>query len=272
MKIFLALLYAASLSALGADYKTDKPMALIPQGAFWMGSGPDEREYGYKLDEARKSFASRRYKWFESEKRRKVNLKSYSIDINLVTNKDYFKFVKATGRKAPFVDRKTWDGYHLAHSYKEVKRFLWKDGAFPAKRGAHPVVLVDHADAKAYCAWRELRLPSEEEWEKAARGAKGRYFPWGNEFDPKLLNSYDAGPYDTTPVGSYEKGKSVYGLYDMAGQVFEWTSTPAKPSGKYIVKGGSWDDYPGVTRGAARHGRPETIKHILIGFRCAGNR
>jgi len=272
MRLFLALLLAASSSLLVASSKIEKPMVVVPEGAFWMGSGPDEREYGYRLDDARKSFAARKYKWFESEKRRKVSLKNYSIDINLVTNEDYFRFVKATGHKAPFVDKKTWDGYHLAHSYKEVKRFLWKDGAFQKIRGAHPVVLVNHADANAYCAWRGFRLPSEEELEKAARGEKGRYFPWGNEFNPKLLNSYDAGPYDTTPIGSYEKGKSVYGVYDMAGQVFEWTSTPAKPSGKYIVKGGSWDDYPGVTRSAAHHGRPENIRHILIGFRCAGNR
>ncbi|VAX17550.1 hypothetical protein MNBD_NITROSPINAE04-524 [hydrothermal vent metagenome] len=272
MKIFLALLFAASSSIVSPPYKTDKPMALISEGVFLMGSGPDEKEYGYKLDEARKSLASRRYKWFESEKRRQVNLESYSIDINLVTNKDYFKFVKATGHKVPFVNKKTWDGYHLAHSYKEVKRFLWKNKVFPENRGAHPVVLVDHADAKAYCQWRGLRLASEEEWEKAARGAKGRIFPWGDEFIPENLNSYDAGPYDTVPVGGYEKGKSVYGVYDMAGQVFEWTSTPAEQPGKYIVKGGSWDDYPGVTRAAAHHGRPEKIRHILIGFRCAGNR
>lgn len=272
MIYFFALLFIASSPVLDTSHKIKKPMAVVPEGVFMMGSGPDEREYGYQLDEARKSFASRRYKWFESEKRRKINLKSYLIDIHLVTNKDYYQFVKATGRKAPFVDEKTWKGYHLVHSYREVERFLWKDGVFPAKRGAHPVVLVDHADADAFCGWRGLRLPSEEEWEKAARGARGSIFLWGSEFIPEFLNSYDAGPYDTVPVGSYEKGKSVYGLYDMAGQVFEWTSTPAERSGKYIVKGGSWDDFPGVTRSAARHSRPENIRHILIGFRCAGNR
>jgi formylglycine-generating enzyme required for sulfatase activity len=149
MTYLLALLFISSSSMSGATYKIDKPMVVIPAGIFLMGSLPDEREYGYRLDEDRKSFASRKYKWFESEKRRKVDLKSYSIDIHLVTNKDYSLFVKATGGNAPFVDQKTWDGYHLVHSYKEVDRFLWKEGVYPKGREEHPVVLVGHADAEA---------------------------------------------------------------------------------------------------------------------------
>ena len=117
---------------------------------------------------------------------------------------------------------------------------------------------------------RKLRLPTEEEWEKAARGTAGKLFPWGNTFDPEKLNSYDKGPFDTVPVGNHPEGRSPYGLYNMAGQVFEWTSTPVS-KGRFIVKGGSWDDLPGVTRSAARHGRPRDIRHILIGFRCAGD-
>jgi len=110
-------------------------------------------------------------------------------------------------------------------------------------------------------------LPSELEWEKAARGTDGRIFPWGNIFDPAKLNSHDRGPFDTTPVGRYPTGANPFGLLDAAGQVFEWTSSAAG-AGRAIVKGGSWDDRGcGVCRPAARHARPVMIKHILIGFR-----
>lgn len=247
-------------------------MALIPYGEFIMGSDRAEREYGYGLDEKNKSTASRKYKWFENEERKTVNLKDFYIDLNLVTNEAYEKFIKATGHPAPYVDEKTWNGYHLAHNYGEVQRFLWKGGTYPKGRGDHPVALVSHTDAAAFCEYRGLHLPTEAQWEKAARGTEGRYFPWGNLFIADNLNSYLKGPYDTMPAGSYPKGKSVYGILDMAGQVFEWTMTPHKAAGKFVVKGGSWDDYPGVTRCAASHGRPEDIKHILIGFRCAGDK
>ncbi len=135
------------------------------------------------------------------------------------------------------------------------------------------MVLVSHRDALAYAVWlgretgRRWRLPTELEWEKAARGSDGRRFPWGDEFDADRLNSHDAGPFATTPVGKYPAGASPFGLLDAAGQVFEWTATKAGGV-RHIVKGGSWDDKGcGVCRPAARHGRPATIKHILIGFR-----
>ena len=137
----------------------------------------------------------------------------------------------------------------------------------------HPVVLVSYEDATAYAAWLSAetgarwRLPSEDEWEKAARGREGWRFPWGERFEPGLLNSHDLGPFDTVPVGRYPGGASPFGMLDAAGQVFEWTATAAG-QGRRIVKGGSWDDKGcGVCRPAARHGRPLALKHILIGFR-----
>ena len=92
-------------------------------------------------------------------------------------------------------------------------------------------------------------------------------FPWGDGYDPDTLDSHDAGPFDTMPVGSFPSGASPFGLLDAAGQLFEWTATPSGP-GRFIVKGGSWDDKGcGVCRPAERHSRPAGIKHILIGFR-----
>ena len=271
---WIALMLAANLSApCHAGQASPTPMATIPAGEFWMGSMPEEREYGYGLDETlHGSTAARRHRWFEVETRRRVDLPAYRIDRHLVTNANYARFVAETGHRVPFVSESVWRGYRLVHGYARVLKFLWRDGRPPAGREQHPVVLVSHADVAAYCAWRGARLPSEAEWEKAARGTDGRYFPWGDMFDADRLNSEDGGPFDTVPVGQYPDGQSPYGVLDMAGQVFEWTSTPfRKESPRYVVKGGSWDDFPGVTRSAARHGRPPELKHILIGFRCAAS-
>jgi len=115
-------------------------------------------------------------------------------------------------------------------------------------------------------------LPTEKQWEKAARGPKGFIFPWGNSFDPANLNSHDNGSFDTTIVGKFIKGASPYGMLDGAGQVYEWTATATTPQ-QHLVKGGSWDDKGcGVCRSAARHARPVYIKHILIGFRLVRER
>ncbi|HED13026.1 MAG TPA: hypothetical protein ENI62_05120 [Gammaproteobacteria bacterium] len=247
----------------------------IPAGPFIMGSDRAERELGYQLDEARGSHFARQYRWFENETRRTPTLPTYRIDRTPVTQSQYQKFIMATNHPQPGVDAKTWASYRLIYPYRTALRYSWQHGQPPAGRQLHPVVLVTAADAETYCAWRgsiegkQLQLPSEAEWEKAARGALGRIFPWGDQFDPKRLNSEDDGPGGTEPVANRPGGISPYGVADMAGQVFEWTRTlcPGDQS-KRIVKGGSWDDYPGVTRAAAHHCRPAILKHVLIGFRC----
>lgn len=138
-------------------------------------------------------------------------------------------------------------------------------------RPNHPVVQISWKSALAYVAWlRDVtgdawRLPTEEEWQKAARGTDGRIFPWGNQWDPRLANTEQSGIGDTTPVGAYPAGASPYGILDMAGNVNEWCGQPPEslqlrpdPYGEseavsrgYLV-GGSWDDSPAMARTAHR--------------------
>jgi len=247
----------------------------IPAGDFLRGSDRAERDFAYALDEAAYGHAvTREQQWYESEPdKRTESTGAFAITKTPVTVRQYAAFVAATGHPAPDVDPDTWRGYGLVHPYARTRRFAWQGGKPPEGRLDHPVVLVSHADAAAYAAWlsretgRKWRLPTEAEWEKAARGTDGRRFPWGDAWDAARLNSHDAGPFDTMPVGRFPDGASPFGLLDAAGQVFEWTAT-AVGEGRYIVKGGSWDDNGcGVCRPAARHSRPQDIKHILIGFR-----
>jgi formylglycine-generating enzyme required for sulfatase activity len=248
---------------------------VIAAGAFVRGSDRAEREAAYRLDEKAYGHSiTRNNKWYESEfVRENQETPAFAITRTLVTNGQYAAFVRATGHRSPDVGRDTWQGYGLIHPYDRTRRHAWRLKAPPPGRDFHPVVLVSHADARAYAGWlsrktgRRWRLPSEAEWEKAARGSDGRRFPWGDLFDPNLANSADNGPFDTVPVGSFPAGASPPGLLDAAGQVFEWTSTRSGQR-RIIVKGGSWDDKGcGICRPAARHSRPEDIKHILIGFR-----
>lgn len=248
----------------------------IPAGPFIRGSDRAEREAAYHLDEAAYGHSvTRKNRWYESEfKRATVTLPAFEITKTLVTNAQYALFVAATGHRAPDVDQATWKGYRLIHPFPRTRRHAWSGGHPPKGRANHPVVLVSHSDATAYAAWlskrtgKAWRLPAEVEWEKAARGVDGRRFPWGPEYDASRLNSHDKGPFDTLAVGSFPNGASPFGMLDPAGQVFEWTSTKASGAGRYIVKGGSWDDSGcGICRPAARHSRPEALKHILVGFR-----
>ncbi|MFQ5559589.1 MAG: formylglycine-generating enzyme family protein, partial [Nitrospinota bacterium] len=138
--------------------------------------------------------------FLESEKPvRKVFLKDFMIDKYEVTNGEYSKFCKATKHQFPAV---------------------WVRGEIPEGRENFPVNNITWFDASEYCSWLKKRLPKEEEWEKAARGSVGRRYPWGDEFDIKKAN-VNLG--DTLAVGSMPEDRSEYGVYDMAGNVMEWT-------------------------------------------------
>ncbi len=279
-----ALLAAAAAALVAAPFRGARPDAMggpsppvvsIPAGPFIAGSDKAEREVAYRLDEAAYGHSvTRQNRWYEGERRRGPEMTgAFEITKTPITNEQYAKFVSETGHPAPDVDPATWKGYGLVHPYRRTRAYAWRDGRPPSGRQHHPVVLVSFDDVRAYAAWLTLktgarwRLPTELEWEKAARGTDGWRFPWGDKFEAKRLNSHDAGPFATMPVGSFPEGASPFGVFDAAGQVFEWTQTPARGE-RFIVKGGSWDDKGcGVCRPAARHGRPRTLKHILIGFR-----
>ena len=276
--VLAACLVLSGALPAGAQQAGDVPVPAlveVPAGSFIAGSDAAEREYGYLLDEAAYGHSRTRERgWYDRERPRGVHeLGGFLVTRTPITNAHYAAFVEATGHRVPDVDEETWRGYRLIHPYTRTRRHAWTDGRPPPGRENHPVVMVSHDDALAYAAWlsaetgRPWRLPTELEWEKAARGHEGPVFPWGDDFEPSFLNSHDTGPFDTLPVGSRPAGASPYGLLDAAGQVFEWTASPGNP-GRFLVKGGSWDDSGcGVCRPAARHGRPAGIKHILVGFR-----
>lgn len=269
----LALLALLGASWVGAQ---ELPAVVhVPAGSFLRSSDGNEREFAYRIDAAAYGHSvTREQRWYEQESSRQVaRTAAFAISRTPITNAQYESFVAATGHRMPAVDAATWQSFGLQHPYAATRRFAWRHGRAAAKRRQHPVVLVSRSDAEAYARWlsavtgKVWRLPTELEWEKAVRGVDGHRFPWGDAFDPLRLNSADSGPFDTVAVGAYPQGASPYGLLDGAGQVYEWTATPAGP-GQAMVKGGSWDDRGcGVCRPAARHGRPTDLKHILIGFR-----
>ncbi len=272
--LVLTLLFLGEI-ALGKTRPQSPAVVAVPAGAFTAGSDRDEREAAYRLDERAYGHGrTRQGRWYEGERPRRIlETGEYFITRTPVTNAQYAQFIDATGYRAPDVSPETWKGYGLVHPYARTRRHAWAGGKYRRGRGDHPVVLVSHGDAVAYAQWlsaatgQAWRLPTETEWEKAARGTDGRRFPWGDAFDPAKLNSNDAGPFDTTPVGRYAAGASPFGVLDAAGQIYEWTAD-APSKGRYVVKGGSWDDKGcGVCRPAARHTRPQGLKHILIGFR-----
>jgi len=167
-------------------------MVLVPAGEFTMGIDQEELYQLFILDD-------RENPVFATEvPATRINLDAYYIDRYPVTNFQYRKFMEATGHRAPMLlDHPDW-GQPL-----------------------QPVVFVGWDDARAYAKWAGKTLPGEAHWEKAARGTDGRWWAWGNEFSPDRCNSREYGLEHTSQIGTFDKGVSPYGCYDMCGNVWE---------------------------------------------------
>jgi len=204
-------------------------------------------------------------RWDDEAPEHISSTKAFYMDLNEVTNSDYKKFVVATQQVTP---------YH------------WPEGNIPKKKEQHPVVYVSWFDASNYCKWAGKRLPTEHEWEKAARGQDGLIYPWGNQWALDKSNHPYKNSTGTEPIGSYPEGQSPYGLNDMSGNVWEWVDSyylphPGNPvtraeygKDKRVLKGGSWFDCLsyGCGLSAPTFNRsfftPE-VKNNSFGFRCA---
>ncbi len=238
--------------------KDGAPMVLIPEGSFPMGVPQGDRDGGR-----------------DEYPRHDVFLSSFYIDKFELTNGRYLAFVKATGHRIP-------------QNPKNPTRNLWQGDTIGEVLVDRPVINVDWSDAEAYCKWAGKRLPTEAEWEKAAKGTADRRFPWGNvEPTNKHLNFNQQwiGEKTLMPVGSYEAGKSPFGVYDMGGNVWEWVNdwydpkyyekSPAKnPKGpesgtKRVLRGSGWENETPTVRIFTRVEGDPANRNESTGFRCA---
>ena len=225
-------------------------MVFIPAGEFLMGSGPDEVRMMADVDEF---------------PRRRMWLDDFYIDVHEVTNAQYKVYVD---------------------SMKVDPPPKWINGNYGIGEDGLPVVSLTWDEAAAYAKWIGKRLPTEAEWEKAARGTDGRTYPWGDNFDRIHANNGD----HLMPIMSYPLGVSPYGAYDMAGNAAEWvdgayaayprTDEDVLPKGvpdrrevfkddRRVYRGGSWNTFPKYLRCANRESTSPNKRWVYIGFRCA---
>ena len=238
--------------------KDGAPMVEVPAGSFPMGVPAGARDGGR-----------------DEYPRHDVFVDTFVIDKFEVTNGRYLEFVKSTGHRVP-------------QNPRNPARNLWQGDSITDSLIDRPVINVDWFDAEAYCRWAGKRLPTEAEWEKAAKGTSDRRFPWGNvEPTSKHLNYNQQwiGERTLMPVGSYEAGKSPYGLYDMAGNVWEWVNdwydaryyekSPKKnPKGpdtgtKKVIRGAGWQNESPTVRIFTRVESDPAVRNESTGFRCA---
>jgi formylglycine-generating enzyme required for sulfatase activity len=259
--LLVILVLAAHHPALhAADRAALSEMVAIPAGSFTMGNdaGPPEERPAHA-----------------------VTLPAFSIDRFPVTNARFAEFLNAVGPVSKKKER-------LFDVDDPDARIHMVGGKWTADEGYenHPVVEVSWAGARDYCAWRGKRLPTEAEWEKAARGADGRRYPWGNEAPDRTRARFGARKNETVPVDSFPAGASPYGVRDMAGNAWEWVSSAYRPypyraddgredlaAGPVRATRGGGHNSPAVEITTTQRGRflsrnPRSGHHN-IGFRCA---
>jgi formylglycine-generating enzyme required for sulfatase activity len=241
-------------------------MVLIPSGEFLMGSDPKKDVHAKAVEQPQHT----------------LHLSDYAIAKTPVTNAQYAAFLKATRHAPP----------------RHWKILIFKRRSPPRGRDDFPVVNVTWQDARAYCRWlsevtgKSYRLPTEPEWEKAARGTDGQIYPWGNDWDAERCNSLETnGEEKTTPVGAFPAGGSPYGVLDMIGNVWEWTlslwgrslrqaefiypynagdgreNLDAATDMRRILRGSSFFNGKDVARCASRYRYSPLNRYISVGFR-----
>lgn len=237
----------------------------IPAVPFLIGSRAEE------LSDLARAYGGTRESYREESPQHALTLPTFAIARTPTINALYAQFVAATGASPPL---------------------QWRGPQPPAELLSHPVVDVSWEEARAFCAWMTAetpdlpapyRLPSEAEWEHAARGADGRRFPWGDEWDQALANTRESQLGAARAVGRYPEGASPYGLLDVAGGVWEWTSSldwayPYDPAdgredpaaaGRRVLRGGCYANPHGYARCACRFRLPPSARNEFLGFRVA---
>jgi len=258
-------------------------MIYIPAGSFLMGNNGSEP-----------------YSDYDELPQHSVYLSGYWIGKYEVTRGEYRRFIEAGGYSNPAYWSSAGWSWKVSNNRTQPKYWAaaqdWYGGQPFTQTESHPVVAVTYYEAEAFCNWAGGHLPTEAQWEKAARwtGSYPNVYPWGNVWDAEKCNNiYDTNPagggyerYQTAPVGSYPSGASPYGLQDMAGNVWEWcrdwysssyysvspSTDPQGPSsGSYrVLRGGSWDDDGDNNRCANRNNYDDPNDDWnIIGFRIA---
>jgi formylglycine-generating enzyme required for sulfatase activity len=269
----------AALGAVQPRSKDNAEMVYVPAGEFAMGGDPAPA-----ANQAANS----------------IYLNAFWMDKFEVTNEQFQQFAGATGYQTD-AEKQGW-GYEFVNArWEQTRGITWRaprgSAGDMADKMKYPVVLVSWNDANAYCAWAGERLPTEAEWEKSARGTDARAFPWGNTWDGTKLNFCDVNCgfawkdssvndryAESAPVGSLPQGASVYGIQDLAGNVWEWTAdwfgadyyktmptrNPTGPaSGQFkILRGGAWSIDSSYARTTAGFPAVPEYRERSVGFRC----
>jgi formylglycine-generating enzyme required for sulfatase activity len=217
-------------------------LVCVPAGKFWMGAAASDTNADTN-----------------ERPQQEVDLGPYWIDRTEITNAMYQKCIESGKCIAP------------GNTQSNTRASYFGNPQF----NNYPVINVYWNDAKAYCAWAGRSLPTEPQWEKAARGTDGRRYPWGDTGPDTSLANFNMNEKDTTEVGKYPKGASLYGAMDMSGNVWEWVADSVQPSPStdpstmaHILRGGSWGSGNWYVRSSMRY-RVIESRNINSGFRCS---